>query len=212
MPIYTPRGLKIRVDPVYAFNLMCRLEPRISPFKVLETTEAIERIPEVFSILTAILVLNLRVDAFLVFGCVALSRIIGAFITRNGILIFPGIIWLDVVYRKSSKYGFIHVVLFVLGWLQIGWKGAIAYILGMLGGMMVNGIFEMKAAKKYHAETGAALMSSETNFFNAYRLYASRLGISTDLDLTVEEEKSNDGMASLIRFSEEFPEIAMRFE
>lgn len=45
MTIITPRGLKVRIPVPYAFALMARLYPEVSPFRVLKTTEGIESIP-----------------------------------------------------------------------------------------------------------------------------------------------------------------------
>ena len=42
MPIYTPRGLNIRVEIPYAFALMARLTPQVEPVAVLKTTEGLE--------------------------------------------------------------------------------------------------------------------------------------------------------------------------
>ncbi len=54
MPIYTPRGLKVRLSIDYAFALMARLHPGVNAFQVLKTTEGIESLPQSFAFLAAL--------------------------------------------------------------------------------------------------------------------------------------------------------------
>ncbi len=41
MAIFTPTGLKTRLSVDYAFGLMARLFPKITPFKFLKTIEGV---------------------------------------------------------------------------------------------------------------------------------------------------------------------------
>ncbi len=64
MAIFTPRGLKIRLPVDYAFALMARLYPKVDAFKVLKTTESLELIPSVITLLTGLVCFYLRLPAF----------------------------------------------------------------------------------------------------------------------------------------------------
>ena len=59
--------------------------------------------------------------------------------------------------------------------------------------------------------TGQALTASEVNFFNAYRLHASRVGVTTDIDLSDGETQEDQWRPTFAAFAAEWPQVAQRF-
>lgn len=59
MPVWTPRGLKIRFEPQYAFSLLARIwtrDERQDAYAVLKTTEAIEEVDGLLALVFALIV------------------------------------------------------------------------------------------------------------------------------------------------------------
>jgi len=211
MPIYTPGGLKIRVEPGYAFALLSRLEPKVRPYDVLRTTEAIERIPSALAVGAALVVL-LRGDGWIPLAVVtAVARLLGGFIVRNGLFVIPGLILLGQAFRLLSPFGIGFLALVVFAAIRGGPIVAATFLLATLGAGAINFAFETRKARRYHQQGAAPFTGSEVNFFNAYRLAATRLGLSTDLVVTEEEAASDRAQASFVRFATDHPDIVSRF-
>ena len=57
MPLYTPRGLKIRLPKSYAFALIGRLYGKETAFRVLKLTEEVENLGALAITIAALLAL-----------------------------------------------------------------------------------------------------------------------------------------------------------
>ncbi|MDP9176149.1 MAG: hypothetical protein M3O61_00555 [Gemmatimonadota bacterium] len=102
MPIFTPRGLKIRLDPVYAFTLLARLERAVPPIEVLKTTEAVENAPSLAGIVAAVVAVAFQLSPWAIFWFTfAASVIVGALI-RYGVFLVPGLIPLARVFSVGT--------------------------------------------------------------------------------------------------------------
>lgn len=210
MPIFTPRGLKIRLDPVYAFTLLARLEPRVHPIEVLKTTEAVENAPALAGIVAAVIAIGLQASEPTIFWATLItSAIIGAS-TRYGIFIVPGLIPASKVFSRFSGWGVFLVGVVILAWMSLGWTAAVAYVAGRVAATTVNWFFEVQRGRYYFRVVGEPLTGSEINFFSAYRLHAQAIGESLDVGLEDEAEREK-GKAALLRFAEEYPGIAVMF-
>ena len=60
MPIYTPRGLKVRLAKSYAFALMARLHGKETAFRVLQLTEEVENLGGLATTIAAAIALYYR--------------------------------------------------------------------------------------------------------------------------------------------------------
>jgi hypothetical protein len=105
MAIYTQRGLKIRVAVPYVFGLMARLNPKVSPFRILKTTEGIESLPVMLAFVVGIVAFVLPLPALEIGIVVAARHFMGKLINLRGFSAFPGHIatqWPEVVSRFTS--------------------------------------------------------------------------------------------------------------
>ena len=90
MPIYTPRGLKIRLEPEYAFSLLARLDPRVPPFRVLKTTEGIDLVPSAIALIVGLGCFFAQVDHMDVFKYVLIATLLARVLTLYGVVLIPG--------------------------------------------------------------------------------------------------------------------------
>lgn len=105
MTIYTPRGLKIRIAVPYAFGLMARLYPKVSPFRILKTTEGIEILPGMLAFISGMIGFAIHLSPFQIALVVATSQIIGALINFIGLIMIPGLVGLSTLFSYMSGYG-----------------------------------------------------------------------------------------------------------
>lgn len=210
MPIYTPRGLKIRLDPVHAFTLLARLEPTVPPIDVLRTTEAVENATSLAGVLAAAIAITVGGSIQSIFWSTFLAVTAVGGMNRYGIFLVPGLIWLSRLFSHVSGWGIFFVVLVVYAWVTVGWLGAAAYVGGRLAAGSVNWILELQRGRYYMRVVGHPLTASEINFFSAYRLHAKAIGASIDIDVT-DEDETEYGTACLNRFADEHPDIAANY-
>jgi len=211
MAIYTPRGLKIRIDVPYAFGLMARLYPKVTPFKILKTTEGIESLPGMLAFIAGMVGFGLHLPllqiAILVFVCC----VAGALINALGFYIVPGLVGLGTIYSYLSGYGIYLTVVIVTGFTLEGWQAVLSFFAGRIVAAGVNQILEFWQTSRYQKLTGYVFTGSEISFFNAYRLHASRIDVTTDIDISDEEEKENHWGKTFEQFAMEWPEVVQRF-
>lgn len=85
MPIYTPRGIKIRIAVSYAFGLMTRLYPEVSPFRILKTTEGIESLPAMFAIISGIIGFLMQLPPLQIGLAAGIAQLLGVLINTDSI-------------------------------------------------------------------------------------------------------------------------------
>ena len=194
MSIYTPRGLKIRIDVPYAFGLMARLHPKVTSFRILKTTEGIESLPGMFAFTAGMVGFVLHLPPLHIGIVIAVCQLAGALINVFGLYIVPGLVGLGTLYSYPAGYGIYFIIVIITGFVLGGWQAVLAFFLGKLVAALVSQAFEFLQANRYHKLTGHAFTGSEVSFFNAYRLHASRIGLTTDIDLSDDEmEESHWG-------------------
>ena len=209
MPIYTPRGLKIRLDPVIAFALLARLEPTVAPIDVLRTTEAIENAPSLVALLAAVVAIASGAAPWTIFWATLGATTVVATLTRFGIFIIPGLIPLSRLFSQVSGWGLFLSGVALLAWLTLGWQAAVAFLGGRIAATVANIGLEMQRGRYYLEHTGQAFTGAEVNFFSAYRLHAQAVGQSTNIEVAESEQAA--AVESLARFSIQHPEMAVRF-
>lgn len=113
MAIYTPRGLKIRLPIDYSFALMTRLYPRITPFKFLKVTEALELLPAAWASIAAVLAFLTLKSPYTVCAVVAGVQVI-AHVMRMSALPIPRIVTGPAnIYSYGSGYGIFLILIYV---------------------------------------------------------------------------------------------------
>ncbi len=213
MPIYTPRGLRLRLRKDYAFALMGRLHGKESAFKILQLTEAVENLGGFVTTIAAAGAVYYSVTpwemAGICFGAsilMTLVSIFGLFISPITFLIPPA-----RVYSVLSGYGIIFIGLCAL----LYFAGGIWLVAAMLGGRLVGwiagGILNMIQMKIALKHTGLPISASERSFFHAYRLMANKHGISTSLTVTDDESSPDAWMPSYQKLAMEWPMVVARF-
>lgn len=211
MAIYTPRGLKIRIAVPYAFGLMARLDPKVNPFRVLKTTEGIENLPDMLAFIAGIIAFIIRLPPLYIGLAVAGAQLTGALINLFGFYVFPGLVTVSTLFSYIHGCGILLLASLVVGLVFAGWQGALAFFLGkLIAGIIGYGV-EFWQIGRYHKLTGHAFTSSEVHFFNAYRLHASRIGVTTDIDLSDEEMEQEHWGPIFEDFAMKWPEVVARF-
>ncbi len=211
MAIYTPRGLKIRLPMDYAFALIARLYPRVDAWRVLKTTEGLEHIPSVLSLIVGIECVVTHIPPLHLGLAVFVASLIGSFITRRGMYLVSGLPGLGTAYSYFSGFGLILAAQVVGGFVFVGWHGVLAFYLGTWAASCCNWMFEFMQAKNIHRQSGLAVFGSEINFVNAYRLHASALGLDTNVDVSEEELCPESWWQAYQQFAEKYPEVVGRF-
>lgn len=211
MAIFTPRGLKIRFSKEYAFTLMSRLYPQKNAFTILKTTEGIEHIPDVFAFLTGLICFILKVEPYYIGAIVLALTVIGAMIRRYGFFFIPGIVSLGTLYSYISGFGILLIALLVVGYFLVGIQGIVAFVVGRIIAGVINYALDIIFHKSIYKKSGLILTTSEINFYNAYRIHASSLGKSLDLNVSEEEINRGDWETSFNDFYFNYPEVVHRF-
>jgi len=213
MAIYTPRGLKIRLDQAYAFALMARLFPRIDAFRVLQLTEEVENLTSLAIFIAGIVVFAARLDPVIVAVAVGatcfsfrMSHLFGLFIPP-----FKLLLPLSRVYSLFSGYGILLIALLVFGFFMAGWRGAVAFILGRIAAGLLAGAIDMAYAKYVFKKSGLAITASERSFFHAYRLSADQLGGSRSLEVSEEELRPENWKGVFNDLLDKSPVVVSRF-
>ncbi len=211
MAIFTPRGLKIRLPFNYAFALIARLYPKIDAFKVLKTTEGLESIPSLIIFVVGLICFYLRLSPFEIGVYVFVASIAGFLIILFGLYIIPGLDYLGTFYSYISGFGILLILLAVYGFITVGWQGVLIFFIARFLSGIVKMVMEMMQVKKNHSKIGLALTLSETNFLNAYRLHASKLGKTTNITVSDEELKEENWKPVFEDLATKWPEVVRRF-
>lgn len=98
-------------------------------------------------------------------------------------------VWLGLapftaIYQDT---GFISLLLLSLAFFWVAGRLVAAFFVGIIIASIIGQALEFWQTSRYHKLTGHAFTGSEVSFFNAYRLHASRIEVSTDIDLSDSE-------------------------
>lgn len=211
MAIYTPRGLKIRIAVPYAFGLMARLHPKVSPFGILKTTEGIESLPGMLAFISGIVAFVMGFAPLHIGLVVGGAQLVGVVINLFGLYGFPGLVPLGTLFSYISGYGIFHLVAGIVGFVFAGWQGVLAFFIGKLVAGLISQVLQFRQTRRYHKLTGHPFTASEVHFFNAYRLHALRIGVTTDIDLKDDEMEENHWEPVFQTFAMEWPGVVRRF-
>lgn len=211
MAIYTPRGIKIRLQTEEAFTYIARLQPKFSAFQVLKTVEGIQLIPSVFGFVTGLFLFFTDYSAVDIGLYVGLASILGILLKESGFYIIPFLVRIITGLSYLHGFGFFTISILLTGLLTVGWKGTMFYFIGRWIASLINSLVDILHTKRIFKKTGITVTASERNFFNSYRLHASRMGISTSLNVGEEEIASKSWELPLMKLGMEWPQVTARF-
>lgn len=210
--IFTPRGLKVRLPINLVFALIDRLSPKVSAFRVLQTTEAFEILPTTCSFIATIILFITNQQPFNIVIIVSVVQILLNFYCLSGLNLGIGLlIQLARYFSILSGYGVYYLILFLIGWFTIGWQGIVAYIIGRIISGILNIIFNSFYLNRVYKKQNINLTLSEMNFFNSYRFYAKKLGVSTNISVKDEELVENNWYDTYKKLEIDWPEVVQRF-
>lgn len=213
MPLYTPRGLKLRLSKSYAFALMARLHGKETAFRVLQLTEEVENLDGLATTIAAGVALYYRVSptemAVICFATSLAMKLVHLW----GLFIPPITFLLPIsrVYSFVSGYGLLLVALCVAAYVVGGWLLLLGLIGGRMAASLVGMILDILFTKRTQKLAGFAFTASERSFFHAYRLLANRHGISTDLSVSDAEFATKAWWPTYIQLAITWPEVVSRF-
>jgi hypothetical protein len=211
MAIYTPRGLKIRITVPYAFGLMARLYPKVTPFRILKTTEGIESLPGMLAFLAGIIAFVIHLSPLNIALVVAAIQLLGELINAFGLYVVPGLVGLGTLFSYMSGYGIFLIIVIITGFVLGGWQAVVAFFVGKIIAAVIGQVLEYWQINRYHKLTGHPFTGSEISFINAYRLHASQIGITIDISLDDDEIKEDYWKSTFQQFALEWPMVVQRF-
>lgn len=154
---------------------------------------------------------SLRVEPVGIGMVVFLGSLTGAFICRNGLYVIPGLPAHGTAYSYINGFGVIMIAQIVVGLLLVGWQGVAALYVSSAVASGCNWLLESRYMKKLTNMTGIFLTGTEGNFFNACRLHACRLGITTDIVVTDDELCPENWRAAFEQLASRYPEVVVRW-
>ena len=211
MAIFTPRGLKIRLDTDLAFTYIARLQPKFTAFQVLKTVEGIELIPNLFAVLTGIYMMLNNYDSINIAVAVFVAMMIGGIATAFGLYVIPFLVRPATAISYIHGFGIFSIVIIVTGLLTVGWQGVLFYFIGRYSASLFLSIMDFLQMYYIRNRTGVVITASERNFYNAYRLLASQIGISASLELKEGEVESGKWELPYLLMKQKWPQVTSRF-
>jgi len=211
MAIFTPRGLKIRLSKELAFTYIARLYPKFTAFQVLKTVEGIELIPSFFAFFTGIYVFSNDFIPSRIAIYIAVATFIGWIIIAFGLFVIPFLVRFITLLSYLKGFGIFVIAIIIIGLLTVGWKGTLFYFIGRYSASIIIFLFDTLQMKLAHTKTGIPFTASERNFFNAYRLLASRIGVTTNLELEEGEIESGKWELPFMLLQLKWPKVVARF-
>lgn len=214
MSIMTPRGLKIRLDESWAFSLIARVwkaDSRTDAFRVLKTCEAIESVPSVLSYISGIAVAFGYPDSpWCIPIAILAGRVAGLCLTRLGLFIVlqpTGVLRLALVWSYIGGYGILLLGGLVAVYIAGGWPAVVMWMVGYPLVVVATSCGELALVMLLRHP----LLIAETNFFNAYRLHAQRLGLTLEISVEDGEMASGDWEECLQDYAVKHPEAVAQF-
>jgi len=211
MAIYTPRGLKIRLAVDYAFPLIARLYPKVDAFTVLKTTEGIESLPTLLAFLTGLYCFLSKVEPISIGISTFVAYLVATLKNLGGFYFIPGLVTLGTLYSYVSGFGILLILLGIVGFFVAGWESVVAFFVAKFLAWGVAQIIEFIDTKRMFKLSGFPFTASEKFFFNAYRLHASRIGVTTDIDISEEEAKEEYWKEAFVDLATKWPQVVARF-
>lgn len=183
MTIFTPRGLKIRVDTDEAFSLLAAIHPEVHPKFALECVEGLELYPRLAAATAAIATCMLGLSVWVAVATIGIVRLVAFFLSATGLLLVPGMVSIGRLYSKISGFGLLVFIVGGAGFVADSWRGALLYVLGLYGsGAATLAIDVLVFVPIRRRLLGGLLYTSEINFFTIVSMFSASIGRTPDLD------------------------------
>lgn len=206
-----PQRGRIKLQLLFAFTLLARLEPRVQPADVLRTTEGLERMPSFLCGAAAAVAFAFDADLAIVALAATSGAVFGKLMTHFGLFIIPGILSLSTVYGAVAGYGLFSLLIAGLGCIQAGILGAGIYVAARGLGILAEDLIELWLQPEMTLPGRVTVTSTEISFFRAYQLHALRIGVPYDLAAPEEELCSPNWVGCYLRFKKRCPDLVSRF-
>jgi hypothetical protein len=200
-----------RLPVDYSFALMQRLYPSVNAFKVLQTTEGFEFLPNSISFLAAMLCFLNHLSPITTAGVVAAVHVFGHFMCISGLPVDTFFLRLSIFFSVLHGYSIYLITLSVVGFFFVGWQGIVSYIASRVFAGVVNGIINHFNGKRIQKQVGTYVTMSEVNFFNAYMYHARRKKKSLDLSVSDEELEEANWQPVFMDLAAKWPKVVARF-
>ena len=215
--IVTPRGITIYLPRDYSFALMARLYPKVDAFKVLEKAQGIYRIHSAAGFITglACFLAQLPPLQILCGHFASPSRFI--LLRLFGIFIVPGQVAIPTIYSRFTGFGLFIIILLAVGLWRVGIIGTIAYVSARLVVEGLTMLIDRKAGANFGikmgmepalAKAGAMYLAPAKDFINAYKLYAARLGVPVDVEVSEGELHKESWIHVWNDLASKWPQVA----
>ena len=139
------------------------------------------------------------------------ANLVAAIINLRGFYFIPGLIAVGTLYSYVSGFGIILIVLGVFGFFVAGWQSVVAFFVAKFLAWGVAQVLEFIDTKRMFKLSGYPFTASEKYFFNAYRLHASKLGVTTDIEVSEEEAKEDNWRDAFADLASKCPQVVARF-
>jgi hypothetical protein len=210
MAVVTPRGVKVRLPTDYAFALIGRLHPRVTAYRVLETTDVLHRVPNLLLYVCALVCLAAGASSPpQILLPLVLAHLVGTFLTLLGLWMAPLLMMAAVVFTYLSGYGALFLIIAGLAYLRGGMEAIAGYVAGIVLSIPARLLVERLYRRAGHSDRDMG--RAETNFLNAYKFHAALLGEDTStsvLDVECDEQNWHD---SFVDLASSHPEVTARF-
>lgn len=210
MPIFTPRGLKIRLSTDLAFTLLARLHPKVKAFEVLKMVEGIELLPTISAFTVGLFLLSFEYSPIQVGIWVCLATVSSGILYLHGI--FPSfLIRLSSHLSVISGYGLFTIIIIIVGLLFSGWMALVFYFVGRYSASVILYMVELIISRNWSKNCGFSVLGSEINFFNAYKFCARKIDVTSSIDLKEGELEDGHWFRPFFILEREWPIITGRF-
>jgi len=221
MTIYTPSAMPIGFSMDYAFTLLARLYPKLSPSKVLRIVQGMDKVPVLVSRSLALVMFLLHLSPIIVF---IISLIIPEIIywmqlkgKYIGILVHLG-----VIFSIFGKLGLFTISLTVFGYYSSGLEGLAAFFgARLIGWLIIESFWESRETERFASLDrnrftklmllGVKCGIYERCFIHAYIFCAKRIGVTTDISISDQEIEKSDWQLVLTDYFRENKEIFKEF-
>jgi hypothetical protein len=166
---------------------MARLYPRVRPHQLLLTVEAIEKAPGLAAAIVGLALIALRTDPYLVGAATFATRLLLSPAICRLLFSLPGVLGLSRGFVAITGWGVIHAGVILFGIVFHTWIASLSYAFGVLAASIAEFVLEFARAKHLRNAGMPPLTGAEIAFLDAYRIYASAIGITTDVEITEEE-------------------------
>ena len=190
---------------------MTRLYPRVDAFRVLQTADALELIPNALVTVAGIGAFLARLSPLQIGSAAFMAHVIGVVAVMTGVGIGPSTVAGARLYSKITGSGLLFAAILGFGLWLVGGPGVLGFVAGRVVAGLVTYAIEFWNMRRVYAVTGLGLTGAELAFLRAYHVHAAELGVSTDVTARDEELQETSWRPVLEDLTHKRPDVANRF-